>query len=93
MDDPKLECLAGGLWIVECQRRFLEECLHLSGCRSSKWIIRYRKSHFHFPCPRLCRASSPRGLVWGKQFSVGALLQNRKERVLNKYWFTHRKTD
>lgn len=92
MDDPKSEYLAGGLWMAECWWHFLEGCLLPSGCHSLRWTTRYRKSHFHCPCPRLCRASFLRGLAWGKRFAGGVLIQGRKEKLLNKHWFT-RKTD
>lgn len=92
MDDPKSEYLAGGLWKAECWWHFLGGCLPLSDCHSLRWTIRYRKSHFRCPCPRLCRVSSLRGLVWGKLFAGGTLIQGRREKVVSKHWFTQ-KTD
>lgn len=83
------ECLAGGLWMAECWWHFLEGCSLPSGCHSLRWTTRYRKSHFHCPCPKLCHASFLHGLVWGKRFAGGALIKSRREKVLSKHCFTH----
>lgn len=85
MDDPKSEYLAGGLWKAECWWHFLEGCLPPSDCHSLRWTIRYRKSHFRCPCPRLCHVSSLHGLVWGKSFAGGTLIQGRRENVVSKH--------
>lgn len=90
MDDPKSEYLAGALWMAECCWHFLGGCSLLSGCHSLRWTTRYRKSHFHCPCPRLCHASFLHGLAWVKQFAGEALIQGRKEKVLSKHWFTQK---